>query len=323
MNKTESTCQPDPADVFHPGEQQVQALFGVRQHMARVGRRAIVPYIDDYFQEFYERLKYVFLAANDSHGQLWATLLFGEPGIITSPDPHSLLIKAEFDPEDPVGSALFAGATLAVLGLDFASKGRLRASGHVSTPLHHCVLRIAVNQSFGNCPKYIWPRQPPESLPSDTVRSHDWTGLDDPRVRAIVEQADTFFIASQHDDPQMPLASGPDVSHRGGLPGILQQEQGALVWPEYHGNFYFSTLGNLLASPACGLLIPDFDSGSVLQMTGTAQILWLDSDGPKLDGNAQVNCKVRFTPDKVLLRTHAIPGGWRSFDKAYGTLGYL
>ncbi|WP_397452972.1 pyridoxamine 5'-phosphate oxidase family protein [Pseudomonas sp. NA-150] len=323
MSKIEGTCHPDPTAVFHPGEQKIQEAFGVRQQVARMGHRAIVPYIDEYFQDFYARLNYVVLAANDGNGQLWATLLLGEPGIITSPDPHSLQIRAEFDAQDPVGSALYAGAALAVLGIDFASKGRLRAGGHVSAPVHHGLLRIAVNQSYGNCPKYIWPRRPPEPSATNAVPTHDWTRLDDPRVRSIIEHANTFFIASQHDDPQMPQASGLDVSHRGGQTGLLQIQDAALIWPEYQGNYFFNTLGNLVLNPSCGLLILDFDSGSVVQLTGSAAIIWLDEQDPKVEGNAQVNCKVRFIPDKVLLRSHAMAGGWRSFDSAYGTLGYL
>jgi hypothetical protein len=70
------------------------------------------------------------------------------------------------------------------------------------------------------------------------------------------------------------------VSHRGGKPGFVGiTNDGELVIPEYRGNRYFNTLGNLLINPRAGLLFIDFAAGDLLQITGLAKIIW---DGPEV-----------------------------------------
>lgn len=82
---------------------------------------------------------------------------------------------------------------------------------------------------------------------------------------------------------------------------------GALIWPEYRENFYFNALGNLLLNPACGLLIPDFETGGILQITGAAELVW----SPVKDFEAAVapstNCHVRLVPTRIVFRPDAIP----------------
>jgi hypothetical protein len=52
-----------------------------------------------------------------------------------------------------------------------------------------------------------------------------------------------------------------------------------LVFPDYSGNFHFSTLGNLLQHPRAGLLFWDFGAQSLLLVTGEARIVW---EGPEV-----------------------------------------
>ena len=44
--------------------------------------------------------------------------------------------------------------------------------------------------------------------------------------------------------------------------------------PDYAGNNMFQTLGNIAADPRVGLLFLSFDTGTTLQLTGQARILW-------------------------------------------------
>ena len=44
--------------------------------------------------------------------------------------------------------------------------------------------------------------------------------------------------------------------------------------PDFRGNRYFNTLGNLLGEPRAGLLFVDFESGDMLQLQGRAEIEW-------------------------------------------------
>lgn len=69
-----------------------------------------------------------------------------------------------------------------------------------------------------------------------------------------------------------------DTNHRGGPPGFVRvlanDEDGVtLVYPEYSGNRLYQTLGNLKTTPKAGLVFPDFDTGDVLYVTGTTEIL--------------------------------------------------
>ena len=70
-----------------------------------------------------------------------------------------------------------------------------------------------------------------------------------------------------------------DTNHRGGPPGFVRvvsnsAEGGTvLIYPEYSGNRLYQTLGNLQTTPRAGVVIPDFDNGDVLYVTGTTGVL--------------------------------------------------
>ncbi|MDX2674978.1 pyridoxamine 5'-phosphate oxidase family protein [Streptomyces sp. NY05-11A] len=75
--------------------------------------------------------------------------------------------------------------------------------------------------------------------------------------------ADTFFIAGHSPD------HGADASHRGGEPGFVTVHGARrLSWPDYVGNSFYMTLGNLHLNGSCGLLFLDWEQGHTLQLTG-------------------------------------------------------
>jgi hypothetical protein len=47
-----------------------------------------------------------------------------------------------------------------------------------------------------------------------------------------------------------------------------------LRFPDYPGNRMFQTLGNITIDPRAGLLFADWQTGSALQLTGRARIVW-------------------------------------------------
>ena len=99
-----------------------------------------------------------------------------------------------------------------------------------------------------------------------------------PDAAATVARADTFFVATaaRSDSP----TGGVDVSHRGGPAGFVRIEGDTLVIPDYRGNRYFNTLGNLLLEPRAALLFVDFAAGLMLQLQGAAEVLWDRHDLP-------------------------------------------
>jgi len=83
--------------------------------------------------------------------------------------------------------------------------------------------------------------------------------------------ADTFLVASRGD-------GGVDISHRGGRPGFVGIDGDTLTIPDFRGNHYFNTLGNLLLEPRAALLFVDWTDGTLLHLQGEVEILW-DQDG--------------------------------------------
>jgi hypothetical protein len=49
----------------------------------------------------------------------------------------------------------------------------------------------------------------------------------------------------------------------------------------------FQTLGNISTDPRVGLLFVEFDSGTTLQLTGRARILWDREDFHELAGRSE------------------------------------
>lgn len=243
---------------FHRGELAAQRLAGVTGNGGAI--RAFMP---DQHRIFFEALPFVVAATVDHDGAPRAGVLHGAPGFIRSPDPVTLEVTCP--------SPLVPGRPAGLLGIDFATRRRNRANGVVrSNAAGHLVLDVL--ESFGNCPQHITTRDvkalAPRLLSSSTV-----AGLDR-RARALVEQADTLFVATSGG------AHGVDISHRGGPPGFARIDGDCLVIPDFKGNRYFNTLGNMLIDDRVALLFIDFAQGDVLELRGRAAINWAsDAEG--------------------------------------------
>lgn len=246
---------------FHAGEQAAQRLAGVSTPRP-LGNRRFMP---DQHRTFFALLPYVFIAARDASGWPVAAILAGEPGFISSPDPVTLAIANAADAEDPIVPLLSPGARFGLLGLDLSTRRRNRANGHVSAASADG-LRLAVEQSFGNCPQYIHLRDVARHDVVSVAPAERFEGLD-AEARAQIAAADTFFVASGSAD-------GLDISHRGGPTGFVRVEGDGLSIPDYRGNRFFNTFGNLLLDPRCTLLFIDFARGDTLVLQGRAAILW-------------------------------------------------
>ena len=99
----------------------------------------------------------------------------------------------------------------------------------------------------------------------------------------MIVGADTFFVASYADNENG--ARRVDVSHRGGRPGFVHvAEDGVLTIPDYAGNLFFNTLGNLLLNPRGGLVFAGFDTGDLLQLSGDTEIILNSPEIKKFEG---------------------------------------
>jgi len=303
---------PHPSSPWHAGELAVQARAGSFDHMQGVGRRVIRGAMPEQHRDFFPLLPFVALGAVDARGQPWATLLAGgAPGFAWSPDETHLRIDALPPDDDPLAGLLRPGAALALLGIELPTRRRNRANGRIEER-DALGFSLQVLQSFGNCPKYIQRR---ELLPLASERSPRATarraGVLLGAARHQVRVADTFFVAT-HATGQA-QSGGSDVSHRGGRPGFVQvSEDGrTLTWPDFLGNAFFNTLGNIAVQPRTGLVFPDFATGDLLHVNGRAEIVW---DGDELEGFEGAQRLVRLRVDEVLQRPAALPLRWRLLE---------
>jgi uncharacterized protein len=295
----------DTPSPFHKGEVAMQTTIGVAERMEQFGRRVIRDAMPDQHREFYAQLPFIVLGAVDPQGDAWATLIAGEPGFMHSPDPRRLDFAVPLDPRDPASAGLGIGGAVGMLGIELHTRRRNRMNGHVdaSTPER---FGVAVEQAFGNCPQYIQQRD--WQMVRDPA---DHAGLPaaqaiepaDPRAQAMIAAADTFFVASYVTDDEG--AHHVDASHRGGKPGFVRiNADGSLTIPDFAGNLHFNTLGNFLLNPKAGLIVPDFETGDVLQLTGDAEVVL---DSPEITAFQGAERLWIFRPRRAVLREGALP----------------
>ena len=283
----------DEVEVFHLGEQLLQSRAGVRDQLAEMGSQVIRDHMPDQHRVFFAQRPFIIIGSMDAAGQPWASILAAPPGFISAPDAYRLRIGAVPGLSDPLHKSLVVGADIALLGIEQATRRRNRMNGTV-VQLDKDGFDIQVKQSFGNCPKYIQVRKVGYCERASAHTAHDTTVLDD-RARQIIARADTFFIASAHPDANhdATAAHGIDVSHRGGKPGFVRVDgDDSLTIPDFAGNRFFNTLGNIMLNPRVGLLFIDFGSGDVVYVAVLATVQF---DGVEAYAGAQrlLQCKIQ------------------------------
>jgi len=275
---------------FHAGEQAVHERLGIRDRMVGLGQRVIRTAMPEQHQRFFERLPFMLVGSVDRADRPWASMLVGKPGFVQAPGAKRLDFHARPVPGDPLAEGLAPGARLGFLGIELHTRRRNRVNGHVTTADAQG-FSVEVDQSVGNCPQYIqgrqfeWVRDAGDLQPRATEAL---TALD-ADARALVERSDTLFVATATTAADGVAdrngARGADVSHRGGRAGFVKIEnEHTLLVPEFTGNFFFMTLGNLQLNPRAGVLFIDFDTGDLLTLTGTAEVVWGGDELKAFDG---------------------------------------
>ncbi len=196
----------------------------------------MAPAIRDHLREqqrlFFPQLPFVAVGAVDPAGAPWATLQAGVPGFLSIPDEHTLHVAHARDATDPADSGLEDGDAVGLLGIELETRRRNRANGRVRRA-GTLGFDVVVEDSFGNCSRFIHPRQHafirPPCTPSGQLpcRLH---GLDG-QAASTVAAADTLFVASYADLPGG--RRQVDVSHRGGPAGFVSvSPDGDLIIPD-------------------------------------------------------------------------------------------
>lgn len=303
---------------FHAGEQAIQEKMGVREQMERFGSRVIRDHMPHQHRNFFGQLPFVFAGHADDEGWPWASILFGQPGFMESNDSITLQINALPIEGDPLGDSLKEGTRIGLLGIELPTRRRNRLSTHIKA-LTADQIELEVDQSFGNCPQYIQTRDlefpDPDSLPTSDVE--DVSSFDD-RARELITRSDTFFVASHVDNGTSDASEGADVSHRGGRPGFIRVDNAkTLTIPDYLGNNHFNTFGNFIENSRAGLLFVDFETGHLLTLTGTVEILW---DTPETEFFEGAQRLWKFHIDHGRWIDNALPLRWKLNEFSPNTL---
>ena len=200
------------AGPYHAGEIAIQEKVGERD-MALLNGRVIKGEVPIGAVPFVHRQPLCVLGRVDEGGELWSTLIIGEPGFASVDDERtSLSLKGDgLSPDHahvPFFHGLRAGDQLGCLFIELPKRRRLRVNGTVSQ-FADGGIRLDVDQAYPNCPKYI-QRRKVEMNPGDAAAFGLETGSElSDEIRSWIAQADTFFVASTHPD------GACDVSHRG------------------------------------------------------------------------------------------------------------
>jgi uncharacterized protein len=275
-------------DGFHEGELLVQRRAGVAAEASRLGGMVTAPNLGGGMSRFVAERDLAFVTARDDDGRLWTSPVLGPPGFCTGQE-QTLTMSRTVAPGDPL-SPLRPGRSVGVLLVDFARRRRLRVNGTLERS-DAGGLEVAVEQAFGNCPRYIHPGHVVRSgAGDDEAGPHRGSRLEPAHV-AQIGRADTFVLGTSHP------RRGADTSHRGGDPGFVRHADGELWWPDYPGNNLFNSLGNLAVDPAASLLFLDVEHGTLLQLSGRASVEWAPA-GPEAD--EETGRRVRFTPEQVV-----------------------
>ena len=292
-----SSLNPQP---FHVGELRAHGAAGTGTPGFAI--REMMP---DQHRQFFSPLRFAMLATTDKDGWPVATIVTGPQGFISSDAPQSLRIDATAHWQESFTSILSADKAIGMLGIEFSTRRRNRANGYV-TAFDKDGLHVHVEQSFGNCPKYIQARDVSNKKNDHSASSTEFfTDLSD-EAKKIIDNADTFFVATASGNETM-NGSGVDISHRGGMPGFIRIDGNTLTIPDFVGNRYFNTLGNMLVEPRAALLFIDFITGDLLHLQGRTEVLWQSDETGNLAGAERI---WRFHIASGWKKSNAIPLQW-------------
>ncbi|KAF2274950.1 oxidoreductase-like protein [Westerdykella ornata] len=267
----------------------------------------------------------------DSQERPWTTLWGGQTGFSEHLGGKMIGTRTLVDGEkDPVVQALAGGATtngemiqgndkmVSGLTIDLMMRKRVKLFGRVLAASlgeakvqvegdeqqqdgvpraqHQLQLVTNIEQSLGNCPKYLNQYELKPTLVTSKLTSQSPSLSAE--AKTLISQADMFFLTTS-------TPTDMDTNHRGGPAGFVRiLSDTEIVYPEYSGNRFYQSLGNLQINPRIGLVFPNYDTGDVLYMTGTAEVLVLDDAAKLLPGS---NLAVKITTEEVRYVASGLP----------------
>lgn len=274
--------------TYHEGEIAVQRRLGVRDRAERVGA-GIHDSIPPAARNFLDTQTTAVVSVVHA-GRPLVTPLTGSPGFVRAESSSTIRFRGAYSSRlsIPLDSDFAVGSIV----IDFEGRRRMRANGRGSRDGDD--LLLDVNEVYSNCPRFITPRRWEAAersivpgMTSDCLTSRQTT---------LISSSDTFFIGTFHPD------SGADASHRGGDPGFVNVENDrTLSWPDFAGNAMLNTIGNLELEPLAALCFVDFESGDVVQVSGSARLEHASDDDRR---------SMKFAIDSIIETPGALAARW-------------
>ncbi|KDN41971.1 hypothetical protein K437DRAFT_258055 [Tilletiaria anomala UBC 951] len=344
---------------WHPGEVEAQEARGFADELWGTDP-PFEDGLPPFYALFFAQLPFIPLATLDGSGRPWASLISGQDGEagfiqpytppgsrsdedrtlrMKVPAPEGLPLRFCLQEHGSMG--IQKGKILAAsVGVMLHNRRRNKLEGVVKDwkldeHAGNLDLELGVNNIMGNCPKYINRRiltstqLNPKVLASAYPSAPTGTPLPDVALD-IVASADHVYLATRHTGnpsvyPQDESRLG--MNHRGGRKGFLRHyfdhEQGksCLVLPDFSGNRFMQSIGNLVHDPVAGLAIPHFGFRSsdgvfvrparVLHVTGKTQVL-VGAEAKKFMRGVQACIKIYVEAYTVLegALPLAVDGAW-------------
>ena len=260
---------------YHRGEIEVQELAGARRNaefLTGMFYSAMPPSAS----EFVETKNFAALTWHDNQNRLWITPLSGPAGFLHVIDSKTISVDMSVGLAPVASLQEFKGDKVALILLDFDRRRRMRVNGIARSTNKQ--LLITVEQTYGNCPKYIQRREPKDLHYSERGDSPDYEDVHDldEQMQALINKSDTFFIGTY---ASLDGAGGADASHRGGNPGFVKADKHTVHWTDFPGNNMFNTLGNIQVNRETALLFVDFATGDGLALSGNVETFTPSSGG--------------------------------------------
>ncbi|KAL4818806.1 hypothetical protein BDW67DRAFT_155989 [Aspergillus spinulosporus] len=282
---------------WHPGETKLHNLLHFPSSIA-TRYAAVENQLREQHRIFHtSNLPFIPLTVINRDGRPWAGIAAGrsgELGFVSSPDLKTLVFGVRVWAGEPLAAILHSwngkevglGTLTAGLGIEFTTRRRNKFAGTIRDVRvkgeGEYVVRVEVNEALGNCPKYINTRHlipHPKTNPTIVHHVDQMPGSSrlPTEVINMIKSADTVFIASLYRSDPVTASRFPShagMNARSGLPGFIRvrpSDGRTIVLPDYSGNRFLSSLGNIEASGLAGFTIVDFESGDVLYLTGKAR----------------------------------------------------
>ena len=301
-----------PSNPFHAGEiaaQQKAGTAGVATELA-VSMTDSLNFASNHDAFLAAQSFAVLTTVNVKANDVWISPLFGNPGDIHAVSEKEIAISKQCIPPGDVAQSVTAATPVSLLGIDLNKRVRHRINGEAGdqTDAANANIQFAVKEYSPNCPKYINRRElirnpdhpDPINIDADRQERSHLTESD----QAFIESMDTLWIGTYAP------GGGADANHRGGKSGFVRVTSPSTIeWPEYRGNGMFYTSGNLESYNRAGVLLVDFDNGSIIQMTGTAVVDW--EHGGQYEGATRV---MKFTIEKLVRIDNVTSHRWARLD---------